>query len=182
MYHIASMQIQYVWRAFTQRRYIDMSRPTPQAEAAGRLQRAWRRYTNVRIFCYYRDLIRFRNVGDPALLLKCINPKEASLIEPAAGIHVRFRLGGEIFPPNIYYKIYTHKPLCDVGAFAPRDYTSFKQPDAEDVNNNQPAAARRQQRGGGRRRRRGSEGRSRVESCDDDDDLQRSHVCSALLA
>jgi hypothetical protein len=36
-----------------------------------------------------------------------------------------FLLFQEIFPPSIYYKIYTHKPLVDVNAFAPRDYTKI---------------------------------------------------------
>ena len=36
------------------------------------------------------------------------------------GDRVRFRLGGTSFPPQIYYKIFTRAPLCDVGAFAPR--------------------------------------------------------------
>ena len=38
------------------------------------------------------------------------------------GAYVRFRLGGEKFPPSIYYKIFSKSPLCDVGAFAPKDY------------------------------------------------------------
>ena len=29
----------------------------------------------------------------------------------------------EKFPPNIYYKIYTYRPVTDVNSFAPRDYT-----------------------------------------------------------
>jgi hypothetical protein len=48
----------------------------------------------VKIFRFYRDLIKFREKGDPAKLLKFVNPKEAKLIDAAAGIHVRFRLGG----------------------------------------------------------------------------------------
>ena len=122
MYHIAAMQIQYVWRAHCQRKMWDLSKPTPQVLAVIRIQQAWRRYTNMRIYRYYRDLIKFRSSGDPALLLKCINPREAHIADAAAGIHVRFRLGGVVFPPHIYYKIYTHQPLCDVNAFAPKDY------------------------------------------------------------
>ena len=52
---------------------------------------------DMQVFRYYRDLIHFRGQGDPALLLKCINPKEASLLDAAAGIHVRFRLAGVRF-------------------------------------------------------------------------------------
>jgi len=29
------------------------------------------------------------------------------------------------FPPHIYYKVFTHRPVQDVGAFSPRDYTSL---------------------------------------------------------
>lgn len=41
-----------------------------------------------------------------------------------AGTHVRFRLGGHRFPPEVYFKIFIHRPLCDVNSFAPRDYNS----------------------------------------------------------
>ena len=34
-----------------------------------------------------------------------------------------FRLAGERFPPTIYYKIYTNRPIQDLCANAPRDYT-----------------------------------------------------------
>jgi hypothetical protein len=71
-------------------------------------------------------LIRFRNAGNPALMLRSINPREASLFDEAAGIVLRFRLGGASFPPLIYYKIFTKAPLCDVNAFAPRDYVKTK--------------------------------------------------------
>jgi len=46
------------------------------------------------IYQYYRDLISFRQKGDPAVMLRCINPTEAKLIDAAAGIHVKFRLAG----------------------------------------------------------------------------------------
>ena len=39
------------------------------------------------------------------------------------GTHVRFRLGGVSFPPTIYYKVFCHGSLLDIGSFAPRDYT-----------------------------------------------------------
>ena len=53
-------------------------------------------------------------------MLRSINPREASLVDRASGMRVRFRLGGDTFPPQIYYKIFTRAALCDVGAFAPR--------------------------------------------------------------
>jgi len=33
-------------------------------------------------------------VGDPALIMKYINPVEAKLIDSASGIHIKFRLAG----------------------------------------------------------------------------------------
>lgn len=44
-------------------------------------------------------------------------------------MHLRFRLGGENFPPNIYYKIYIHGSYCDVNSYAPRDYSTLKKPE-----------------------------------------------------
>mmetsp|Transcript_26675 Transcript_26675/g.43619 ORF Transcript_26675/g.43619 Transcript_26675/m.43619 type:complete len:290 (-) Transcript_26675:475-1344(-) len=83
----------------------------------------FRRHLDLRIYHYYRDLINFRERGNPALMLKSINPREAALLDGASGARVRFRLGGDCFPPKIYYKIFVHAPCVDLGAFAPRDYT-----------------------------------------------------------
>jgi hypothetical protein len=69
------------------------------------------------IFIYIR--------GNPAKLLKGINPLEAQLLETAVNCHVRFRLGGDSFPPNIYYKIFSKTNVCDINSFAPRDYSSL---------------------------------------------------------
>lgn len=63
--------------------------------------------------------------GNPAQLLKGINPSEGQLLESSVNCHVRFRLGGESFPPNIYYKIFSKSNVCDINAFAPRDYSSL---------------------------------------------------------
>lgn len=64
--------------------------------------------------------------GDPSILLKSINPLEAKLFDAAAKVHLRFRLGGDRFPPLIYYKVYTHGPVCDIGSYAPRNYAKIK--------------------------------------------------------
>lgn len=34
------------------------------------------------------------NLGDPAMIMKYINPNEAKLIDSASGIHIKFRLAG----------------------------------------------------------------------------------------
>ncbi|KAM7435649.1 hypothetical protein ABFA07_014441 [Porites harrisoni] len=92
-------------------------------EAAKIIQRSWRQHIDVQVYRYYRDLINFKSRGDPSSMLKCINPREAELLDAAAGVHIKFRLAGEKFPPNIYYKIFTHRNIVDLCANAPRDYT-----------------------------------------------------------
>eukprot|EP00770_Monocercomonoides_exilis_P015414 MONOS_15364.1-p1 / transcript=MONOS_15364.1 / gene=MONOS_15364 / organism=Monocercomonoides_exilis_PA203 / gene_product=IQ calmodulin-binding motif family protein / transcript_product=IQ calmodulin-binding motif family protein / location=Mono_scaffold01209:11776-13354(+) / protein_length=484 / sequence_SO=supercontig / SO=protein_coding / is_pseudo=false len=76
-----------------------------------------------KLFGFYRDLINFHEQGDPVQIIRGLNPIEAELIDPAVSGCVRFRLGGETFPPMIYYKIFIRASLCDVNSFAPRDYT-----------------------------------------------------------
>ena len=55
-----------------------------------------------------------RGTGDPKEILKSINPREAQLLDAAAGAHVRFRLGGSSWPPLIFYKIFTHRPVTGI--------------------------------------------------------------------
>ena len=38
-------------------------------------------------------------------------------------MHIRFRLGGRVFPPIVFYKVFVHHNLVDMNAFSPRDYT-----------------------------------------------------------
>ena len=125
MYHIAAIQIQWAWRGYLERKK-KVELKTKDQLAVEKIIRAWRSYTNVRIYRYYKDLINFKHKGNPYELLKCINRGEAYLLDPAARCHVRFRLGGLKFPPLIYYKIFTHAPVVDIGAFAPRDYHQMK--------------------------------------------------------
>ncbi|XP_028972212.2 protein MFI isoform X2 [Esox lucius] len=106
----------------------DMVELDPQQEmvnhsAARIIQRTWRRHVDTRVFQYFKNLVRFRSRGDPRLLLRRENPNEADILDAAAGVHIRFRLGGTSFPPSIYYKIYTHRPIVDMCANSPMDYT-----------------------------------------------------------
>lgn len=109
--------------------------PSTKAEAATVIQRAWRRHIDMQVFRYYRDLINFRRQGNPALMLRCINPAEAKILDAATGTHIKFRLAGEKFPPNIYYKIFTHRPVVDMCANSPKDYTkaAAKQPTSKQI-------------------------------------------------
>mgnify|MGYP003875089315 CR=1 FL=1 len=56
MYHIAAMQIQYLWKAFTREQYLEMSKPPARVASAETIQRAWRRYTNLRIFRFIQRI------------------------------------------------------------------------------------------------------------------------------
>ena len=53
------------------------------------------------------------------------------------------------FPPHIYYKVFTHRPVQDIGAFSPQDYTSFdfKRQTARDVHNKTSLRKRVQSKG-----------------------------------
>lgn len=94
-------------------------------EAAQKIKKNWKGYKRKKIFTFYKNLIDFRDKGDPSVLLKTINPKEAKLLDKASGGCVRFRLGGADFPPNIYYKIFTSQAIVDVCSYSPRDYTAM---------------------------------------------------------
>lgn len=136
IYHVAALQIQRAFRASYEARYkyslsIHQVRGSIELQRAARcMQRLWRRYKDRVEYLSRVQILRFRNNQDPAVLLRSINPGEAQLFDKATRIVLRFRLGGHEFPPKIYYKVFTQAPLCDVGSFAPRDYTRrhMKQP------------------------------------------------------
>uniref|UniRef100_A0A8C6FPD2 Chromosome 11 open reading frame 65 n=1 Tax=Moschus moschiferus TaxID=68415 RepID=A0A8C6FPD2_MOSMO len=93
--------------------------------AARVIQNAWKSFLNVAVFQHFKRLINIRRKGEPRQIVRYINPKEAELLDAAAGINVRFRLGGVKFPPEIYYKIFTHRHIEDLCANSPRDYTKL---------------------------------------------------------
>ncbi|XP_031200826.1 uncharacterized protein C11orf65 homolog isoform X2 [Mastomys coucha] len=98
----------------------------PKREIAARIiQRAWKTFLNVSVFQHFKTLIDLRRQGEPRQIVRYINPKEAQLLDAAAGVQVRFRLGGVKFPPEIYYKIFTHRHIEDLCANSPRDYTKL---------------------------------------------------------
>jgi hypothetical protein len=83
--------------------------------------------TYVHIYVYVYIHIQYMNTCIKSYVLIYIY-FSTGYMDKAAGIHVRFRLGGSIFPPSIYFKIYTHRPVCDVNAFAPRMYSKEEKP------------------------------------------------------
>lgn len=132
LYQVAAYEIQNAWRR--QKNNLagggGLTHFAAVAAAARRgslavlrIQLAWRGCVNYRAYQTLRDTITgFRGIGDPCLLLRTVLPRESMLLDPAMQVHVRFRLGGSRFPPTIYFKIFTHGKVCDLGAFAPRDY------------------------------------------------------------
>ena len=133
---IASITIQLWFRM----KYIEQRR-SKRMEEIGRvnkipintavtcIQLAWRSYNNKRIYRYYKDLIMHKLQGVPSDILRTLIPNECDLLDKASGAIVRFRLGGGVFPPSIYFKIFTRRGICDVNSFAPRVYSDEK-PDA----------------------------------------------------
>tara|TARA_A100001015_G_scaffold321490_1_gene452517 strand:+ start:1742 stop:3760 length:2019 start_codon:yes stop_codon:yes gene_type:complete len=133
IHHIAAMIIQAAIKAklirLRDKRVMQEAAKiarVPPHRASVRIQLAWRRFCNRRIFQYYRDLILNKLQGAPQDLLKTIVPQESELLDRACGAMVRFRLGGRIFPPKVFFKVYTHRGVCDVNAFAPRVYAKEK--------------------------------------------------------
>lgn len=59
MYHIAAIQIQWAWRGYQERRR-KITQKSKDTVAAEKIQNAWRAFTNIKIFNYYKDLINFK--------------------------------------------------------------------------------------------------------------------------
>ncbi|KXS22007.1 hypothetical protein M427DRAFT_161690 [Gonapodya prolifera JEL478] len=92
-------------------------------EAARRIQTGWRAYYCKKIYRFYRHIIALHAHSPASSLMRILNPRERDLLlDPAAPVHVRFRLGGDSFPPQVYYKVFVEGAVCDLGGFAPRDY------------------------------------------------------------
>ncbi|CAJ1398530.1 unnamed protein product [Effrenium voratum] len=132
VHQVAAFEIQQAWRSrhgrSVQSSYMSehdhlVKYAKRLSEAAKKIQRKWRGHRDTHIYGTLRETIAmFRRSGDPYLLLRAVLARESVLLDPALQLHVRFRLGGPSFPPSIFYKIYTHGNVVDLGAFAPRDY------------------------------------------------------------
>jgi hypothetical protein len=58
------------------------------------------------------------------VLVACINPVEAALVDCASDVHLRLRLNGNAWPPQLMYRVYVHGTVagvtvCHSGAAAP---------------------------------------------------------------
>ncbi|KAI8898906.1 hypothetical protein BC833DRAFT_587997 [Globomyces pollinis-pini] len=81
---------------------------TPKEIAAIRIQKFYKRVLMKRTFRWLKhNLFRCERMLTREVL-KRLSPTEGRLLkDPAYHVKVRFRLGGSVFPPAIYYKIYT---------------------------------------------------------------------------
>lgn len=144
VYQIAALEIQDAWREARERlqhrriaagRAVRSIHPALAAQrdarsrwseedwAALAIQRLYWRRSYGAVFSHFKNLLRqFAGRGDPRQILRAINPREAALLDAASQCRVMLRLGGARFPPSIYYLVVTEGPVCDVGAFAPRQY------------------------------------------------------------
>ncbi|GIQ84667.1 hypothetical protein KIPB_006207, partial [Kipferlia bialata] len=95
-------------------------------ESASRITRAFVSYVHRKEYRRLRDMVAFRRQGDPVQLLKHLAPREAELCETNLSMQtvVRLRLGGESWPPRIYFKVFVRGGVVDLGDTAPRDYHS----------------------------------------------------------
>ncbi|CAG5895761.1 unnamed protein product, partial [Menidia menidia] len=121
---------------------------TLQQVAVRIIQRAWRRYVSREIFKYFKMVILHCDQQNPQTILKSVNPREAELLDAAAGVFIRFRLGGITFPPNIYYKIFTYRPVVDLCATSPKGYTQLGCKKAVDQKTSCGSATKQEDRSG----------------------------------
>jgi len=104
-------------------------------QAAQIIQRAWRCWVNKAPFKWCKAMLYHADKSDTAkTLLKFVSPADANMIDSATGVKVRLRLGvhsdqdGEKLA--IFYKLFTSRPVIDLCASSPRQYThaNSKQP------------------------------------------------------
>lgn len=134
MYHIAAMEIQYAFRCARIYRRERGSRhyTVEERDACAIVQRAWTRHRDVRAYRSLRTICCHLGDGDPRVLLRTLSPDDVYACDPTMKSVVRLRLGGTRFPPTIYFKVFTRSAVCDVNAFAPRNYAKEREGTSDD--------------------------------------------------
>ncbi len=114
-YHNSVRAIQRAWSVFLNNnaKIVVVHRLLRRHQSALAIQRNWRRLHSRRIFQAVKHIIHgSQNLSkaDPYLLLKTVCPKEAQILDPSIKARIKFRFGGAngVFPPEIYYKVFTH--------------------------------------------------------------------------
>ena len=84
-----------------------------QRDAVLRIENWWIRRRNKKIFCILKEGICAAERTLSHQVLRKISPTEAELLnDPALDTRVRFRFGGEDYPPRILFKIFTNIKAC----------------------------------------------------------------------
>ncbi|XP_042069544.1 protein MFI [Haplochromis burtoni] len=84
-----------------------------QEVAARIIQKTWRGYMASEVFRYFKELIFYCKQQDPKTILKTVNPREAELLDAAAGVFIRFRLGGaaqKTTPSKVVGSLWPRRP------------------------------------------------------------------------
>jgi hypothetical protein len=88
--------------------YEQMDNFMIRGEAAKVIWNAWIQYKQRCIFKVMKKAIKRAEYLMSVELIKKLSPKEASiLVDPTTQARIRFRMGGESFPPTVMFKIYT---------------------------------------------------------------------------
>ncbi|XP_041054966.1 protein MFI [Carcharodon carcharias] len=91
----------------------------------------------------------------------------AELENSAKVIQRAWRRHIETFPPKVYYKIFTHRPIVDICANSPKDYThpAVKQKLPRQIHNRNPVKNQEDNRSGWYKRMENNDWRSLSEKC-----------------
>lgn len=96
-------------------------------QSAKKIQKYWKCYMFRKTFSNITNLINKYSKMDPGLVLRTVNPREASLLDSGSGTHVKFKLTGTVFPPIIVYKIFSYRPVVNVNSL-PSINVSYSSP------------------------------------------------------
>ena len=84
-----------------------------ERDAVLKIENWWIRRRNKKIFCLLKEGICAAERTLSYQVLRKISPTEAELLnDPALDTRVRFRFGGEDYPPRILFKIFTNIKSC----------------------------------------------------------------------
>lgn len=72
--------------------------------AATILQRAWRAFSGKKTLAYYKGLVALHERSDPREVLKMVNPREADIMDAAAGIAATNGFLTDLLAPHIVYR------------------------------------------------------------------------------
>ena len=83
--------------------------------AVRRIEKWWRRVRDRRIFRIFKEAICAAEKSLTRDVIRKLSPSDAALLQdPAVRARIKFRLGGESYPPVILYKIFFSKDLIHV--------------------------------------------------------------------